>query len=389
MKKMGLTIMLCGFVLLVASIVNAADTKNLGIISGAIEVTNVLVVIPNAEINATFTDGGAYINSNLGGMGPIKFHATAKSVQQGNWSIVSDDGTILASGLCDAIPPAQVLLLEFGQGNVTFICKSNNAADQIIKIDGFALTASGKRGQPIDIIDLPLTFTAEKSPEITFANGNPLEIILGINQGNVINDYTATDRVGNDLTDSVVIIFNDLSEGKVGNYTVSYAVVDVVGLETTVDRTVNVLQGDTPPPAVTLRSPDIDATEVPVNQNIEITFSNDMDQMTIIPDTFFIYNSVDDEGNPIPIEGSFVETDESNKVIFNPNADLAHGTQYTVVIKSYIADDINGDTLGVKDIFDLTLIQDAIWTFETTYGDEETHSSGGSSGSGCFITTVQ
>lgn len=105
---------------------------------------------------------------------------------------------------------------------------------------------------------------------------------------------------------------------------------------------------DSIPPVVTLTNPSQGEADVPVTSTISVTFSESIDPVTITSSSFFISDGRDN------VSGAMILTDDGKTVIFDPSADLAAGTAYTVTL-----------TTGIKDLAGNALAEDNIWSFTT------------------------
>jgi hypothetical protein len=101
---------------------------------------------------------------------------------------------------------------------------------------------------------------------------------------------------------------------------------------------------DTSPPEITTINVASGATCVPLDQKIKVTFDEQMDSLTINPDTFFI------EG----VAGSDTYDVLTHTATFTPSANLAANTTYTVTV-----------TTGVKDLGGVPLAAAFHLTFTT------------------------
>jgi hypothetical protein len=127
---------------------------------------------------------------------------------------------------------------------------------------------------------------------------------------------------------------------------------------------------DTTPPTINSTSPAAGATDVAVDSNITVTFSESMDESTLTGSTF---NVNDGSGN---IAGTV--TCNVATATFNPASNLDHGTTYTATI-----------TTGVEDMSSNPLQADYSWSFTSQAAqnsDEEVVPTVGPLD--CFISSV-
>ncbi|MGC1107787.1 MAG: Ig-like domain-containing protein [Candidatus Acidiferrales bacterium] len=107
-------------------------------------------------------------------------------------------------------------------------------------------------------------------------------------------------------------------------------------------------------PTVLLTDPVATATNVPLNQEIAVTFSEAMDPATIsATGTFTVATTV----GATPITGTVTYDAPSNTAVFTPTANLAASTQFTATI-SNAAKDLDGNALKTGNVPNP-------WTFTT------------------------
>jgi hypothetical protein len=104
---------------------------------------------------------------------------------------------------------------------------------------------------------------------------------------------------------------------------------------------------DSTAPTVTLTSPDNAATSVVINSDVNATFSEAMDPLTVTTATFTV---VDNVGTPV----SGTVTPSGVNAVFNPTGNLAANTTYTATI-----------TTGARDLAGNALASNYVWTFTT------------------------
>jgi hypothetical protein len=112
---------------------------------------------------------------------------------------------------------------------------------------------------------------------------------------------------------------------------------------------------DTTAPTVGSVTPQEGATGVAVGANVEATFSEAMDQSTIItPANTFTLTK---QGATTPVGASVSYDATAKKATLNPSANLEAGATYTATVK--------GGTGGAKDLAGNPLTSDKTWSFST------------------------
>ncbi|MEK6849391.1 MAG: Ig-like domain-containing protein, partial [Nanoarchaeota archaeon] len=123
----------------------------------------------------------------------------------------------------------------------------------------------------------------------------------------------------------------------------------------------SVFAADTTRPTVTAIYPQNNAQEFTPNQDIRVTFSEDMNPSTINADTFTVFRRT------TPASGAYRAEEISKVVMYNsntrtatfmPNYDLSAGQVYGNVFTVTV-------TTGAKDLAGNSLGQDYIWSFTT------------------------
>lgn len=109
-------------------------------------------------------------------------------------------------------------------------------------------------------------------------------------------------------------------------------------------------QADTTLPTITARSPEAAATKVPVNANVTVTFSEDINETTITSATFTL--RADGAGSDVPAGVTYNALTKT--ATLNPNVDLAYEKLYTVTVSGSVAD-LSNNQLG----------SDQTWSFTT------------------------
>ena len=107
---------------------------------------------------------------------------------------------------------------------------------------------------------------------------------------------------------------------------------------------------DNTAPTIVSRAPTNGATSQPINTNVVITFSEPMDQATLTTSTITLTPT----GGGAAITGTVTPGAGNTTATFNPNADLAYNTSYTVTV-----------TTGVKDVAGNALAAQSTSTFTT------------------------
>ena len=92
-----------------------------------------------------------------------------------------------------------------------------------------------------------------------------------------------------------------------------------------------VIPVECPPPTVKSIDPADDAVDAPVEGSVYVNFSRPVDPATITPDTFLL-----SDGAPVP--GTITVIGDGTGAKFDPDADLAHSTAYSVTLTSGISD---------------------------------------------------
>lgn len=109
---------------------------------------------------------------------------------------------------------------------------------------------------------------------------------------------------------------------------------------------------DTTAPTVTSVNPVDLATAVALNSSINARFSEPMDRETINSTTFTLQTT----GAPLGpvLSGSFSYDPQTDLATFTPSGNLAANTNYTATV-----------TTGAKDLANISLASNFVWTFET------------------------
>jgi hypothetical protein len=131
-------------------------------------------------------------------------------------------------------------------------------------------------------------------------------------------------------------------------------------------RTISITY-DTTTPTVVAVSPADGSTDVAVNANFGVAFSEAMDPSTINTSTFQVDNGV---------TGTVTYSTGGHSATFVPSAPLAHSTTYTATL-----------TTGVRDAVGLSMAADFTWSITTSDPTDESDDGDGG-GSGCFVGTA-
>jgi len=107
---------------------------------------------------------------------------------------------------------------------------------------------------------------------------------------------------------------------------------------------------DNTPPTVVARTPANNATNVPINTNVTVTFSEPMDATTITSTTITLKPT----GGGANIAATVTCNSPCTTATLDPTADLANNTDYTVTV-----------TTGVKDVSGNALAANSASTFKT------------------------
>ena len=108
-----------------------------------------------------------------------------------------------------------------------------------------------------------------------------------------------------------------------------------------------------PAPSVLTSIPANNASFVSVDNDVTITFSEDMDLPATILDNLGTVTFYDDAGTPNRINGTISYDSGTQKITFNPAALLIADTTYTITVLADVAD-LTGNELGSAYIFSFT-----------------------------------
>ncbi len=209
---------------------------------------------------------------------------------------------------------------------ITYSTKADNDTRPILLVDDDAdkvyVFVTGKPGgskicYKVANITSPLS-------NMSFAPGNCGTDFIADNTYNDIDNATSTKQNVNATTGLVVLATDDGPKVYVHN-----------------------VMGD-PPPVITLRSPDFNATDVPLNFVVQATFSKEMKSSTITTSNFTLQ---DDSG---PVAGTLTYDNSTRTATFTPTATIKASTRYTVTV-----------TRNVKDTGGQRLYREESWSFTT------------------------
>jgi len=110
---------------------------------------------------------------------------------------------------------------------------------------------------------------------------------------------------------------------------------------------------DTTPPSISITSPENLATNVPINSQIEVAFSEPMDPTTITSNTFTL------QQGGTPVSGAVSYT--NGTATFSPATGLLTNTTYTATI-----------TTGVQNLAGSALASSLVWNFTTSTSTDDT-----------------
>ncbi len=117
--------------------------------------------------------------------------------------------------------------------------------------------------------------------------------------------------------------------------------------------TVSLGAADATPPTVSSVAPADGATNVAPTDNVEATFSEDMDASTLTTSTFTLTK----QGSSTAVAAAVSYDSATDKATLNPDANLEGNTTYTATVK--------GGSSGVKDAAGNPLGADKVWSFTT------------------------
>lgn len=280
---------------------------------GGTSITGTVVYVPLGA-TATFTPTNTlsplttYTATITTGASSLTGHALAANFVWSFTAGVTPDTTkplVIAS-----IPAANATAVPIDQIMAVFFSKAMDPAT----INATTFTVTGPSGTPVDGI-------------VAYAAVGTTATLIPTNYLPTFTTFTltittgATDLAGNPLA---------------ANFSITF---------TTGDSHTNLY----PVPTVIFTSPADNATGVGLNQNINATFSDFMDPLTITTDDFFVTGP---GGAPIP---GIVAIHLSYKLVtFTPLSNLASLTTYTATITS-----------AVRDQEEVPMAQNYVWSFTT------------------------
>ncbi len=114
------------------------------------------------------------------------------------------------------------------------------------------------------------------------------------------------------------------------------------------DGSVDTSTDDPPTPTVVSNAPLADAIDVPLNIAASVEFSEEMDEHTLTPTSFYLASG----GPPVRVDGTVIYADGT--AVFWPSAHLDENTSYTATV-----------TIGASSALSAPLAEDHSWTFTT------------------------
>ncbi len=132
---------------------------------------------------------------------------------------------------------------------------------------------------------------------------------------------------------------------------------------------------DTEPPTITQRSPAPDATDVAVDTDVEVQFSEPMDPATI--DGSSVRLRKQGAGSDVAASVSYA----GNTATLDPDADLDPSTSYDVTVDGAVGDS-NGNPLGADDSWSFTTAAQVLGFTDTTVADF----GAGTPGAGTYVS---
>lgn len=114
------------------------------------------------------------------------------------------------------------------------------------------------------------------------------------------------------------------------------------------DGSVDTSTDDPPTPTVVSNAPLADAIDVPLNIAASVEFSEEMDEHTLTPTSFYLASG----GPPVRVDGTVIYADAT--AVFWPSAHLDERTAYTATV-----------TIDASSALSAPLAEDHSWTFTT------------------------
>lgn len=229
-------------------------------------------------------------------------------------------------------------------------------------------TSDNERTRNVTLVVMPAVAFSSNAYQVNEDAGTTtIEVVLSQATGQTVtvhyatsdgtatapDDYTAASGTltfnpgETSKTFTVTIIDDGLAEG---DETVNLALSNPTNAELGAPSTavLTIVDNDVAPQVVST-SPEINATDVPVDANITAAFNKDIDPTTINTNTFLLEDAA---GNPVA--GTVSYDAVTKTAIFDPADNLEYGTTYTATI-----------TTGVKDTDGNALAADYSWSFTT------------------------
>jgi len=135
---------------------------------------------------------------------------------------------------------------------------------------------------------------------------------------------------------------------QIGDNPISIVITDNQGKTGTGSITIQRID-DVLPPKIVGRSPAADAVDVPPNRSIVVTFNEPMLPTSLTGERLTLQDSTG-----LAINGFSSYDDDNFRWTFDPNADLAFSTTYTVTISADVEDEFGGNTLGTDESWSFT-----------------------------------
>lgn len=196
-------------------------------------------------------------------------------------------------------------------------------------------------------VSLNAVLTATFNEDVVSASVNPSTLTLDSNStalSGTVAYSTATKTAS-------FVPGAELSANTSYTATITTGVEDLAGIQLESNYTWSFTTGSGPdhtPPTVTFTSPTTDANDVPVDTNIQITFSEPMDDHSITVSSFFIE---DDIGNTVAGD---ISLSGPTSFTLNPSSTLKYDTLYQATV-----------TADVMDSAGNNMVSDYLWSFTT------------------------
>lgn len=316
-----------------AAPVNGSSIEEGGSVYG--DVTNATVLFGDAAASATYVDSSPFNDTDSNGytnyINPVHADFRVQAI----------------AGGATATSTVSSLVAGTSELDITLSTASDDFAGPSLAV------TSHTNGQAVGTATITLAGTATDS-----GRGDS-----GISQVTV--DGTAADGTA---TGSNTANWSEDVTLSSGANTIAIVAYDDSSETNTTTRTITITY-DTSAPTVLSVSPADGSTEVALNANFGVAFSEAMNPASITASTFLVDNGV---------VGTVTYDASSQTAIFVPSAPLAYGTTYTATL-----------TTGMQDAVGLPMAADFTWsisTSDTTGGSGD--GGGGGGGGGCFIGTA-